>query len=79
MSHLEELLSEYYEWLGNVVKCNVAVGRRARGGWEMELDIVAYDPRANHLLHIEPSLDAHSWAERERRFEKSSTLAENTY
>ncbi len=70
MSHLEELLVEYYEWLGHVVVCNRHVGKRARGGYEMELDVVAYDPRANYLLHIEPSLDAQSWAKREARFIK---------
>lgn len=70
MSHLEELLAEYYEWIGCVVKCNALVGRRAKGGWEMELDVVAYDPARGRVLHLEPSLDANTWAERERRFEK---------
>jgi hypothetical protein len=70
MSHLEELLTEYYEWLGHVVKCGAVVGKLAHGGWEMELDVIAYEPRANRILHIEPSLDANSWAERERRFIK---------
>jgi hypothetical protein len=70
MSHLEELLAEYYEWLGHVVKCNAQVGKLAHGGWEMELDVVAYEPRANHLLHLEPSLDADSWEKREKRFVK---------
>lgn len=70
MSHLEELLTEYYEWLGHVVKCGALVGKLAHGGYEMELDVVAYEPRANRILHIEPSLDAHSWVERERRFAK---------
>lgn len=70
MSHLEELLAEYYEWQGHVVKCYAQVGKRPLGGWEMELDVVAYDPRANRVLHIEPSLDANSWDVRESRFAK---------
>src|SRR5688572_26324648 len=70
MSHLEELLVEYYEWLGHVVKCNALVGKRDRGGWEMELDVVAYDPQTTTILHVEPSLDAQSWAKREERFLK---------
>lgn len=70
MSHLEELLVEYYEWLGHVVKCNVQVGKLSHGGYEMELDVVAYEPQANQLLHIEPSLDADSWEKREKRFVK---------
>jgi hypothetical protein len=70
VSHLEELLTEYYQWLGHVVKCGALVGKRSQGGWEMELDVVAYEPRANRILHIEPSLDAYSWEKRERRFVK---------
>jgi hypothetical protein len=70
MSHLEELLAEYYEWLGYVVKCNARVGPLRRGGWEMELDVVAYDPKTTTILHLEPSLDAQSWKTREERFVK---------
>ena len=70
MTHLEELIAEYYQWQGHVVKCYAQVGKRIKGGWEMELDVVTYDPHANYLLHIEPSLDANSWAVREARFTK---------
>ena len=70
MSHLEDVIAEYYDWRGYLIKRNVKVGRRSRGGWEMELDIIAYHPHDRHLIHIEPSLDAHSWATRERRFRK---------
>jgi hypothetical protein len=70
MTHLEELIAEYYEWRGYVVKCNALVGKRAKGGWEMELDVVAYDPETPTILHIEPSLDGQSWETREGRFVK---------
>ncbi len=70
MSHLEDLIAEYYDWRGYVVKRNIKVGRLPRGGWEMELDILAYHPHSSHLLHIEPSIDAHSWKRREDRFAK---------
>jgi len=70
MTHLEQLVYEYYDWLGYLVKHNIKVGRLKRGGWEMELDIVAYNPTSNHLVHIEPSIDADSWEKRERRFKK---------
>ena len=75
MSHLEDLIAEYYNWQGYLVKRNVHVGRRAEGGWEMELDIIAYYPNSKYLIHIEPSLDADSWAKREARFTKKFTLA----
>ena len=70
MSHLEDLLAEYYDWKGYVVKRNVKVGRLKHGGWAMELDVIAFDPHTGHLLHLEPSLDADTWEKRERRFTK---------
>ena len=70
MSHLEDLLCEYYEWQGYIVRRNVKVGRLQHGGWEGELDIIAYHPKTSDLLHLEPSLDAHPWAKREARFTK---------
>jgi hypothetical protein len=70
MSHLENLIAEFYDWSGYLVKRNMKVGRLKHGGWEMELDIVAFHPQTKHLVHIEPSIDAHSWAVREQRFKK---------
>lgn len=70
MSHLENLLAEFYDWSGYLVKRNLKVGRLKHGGWEMELDIIAFHPQTKHLVHIEPSIDAHSWSMRESRFEK---------
>jgi len=40
VSHLEDLLCEYYEWQGYIVRRNIKVGRLGHGGWEGELDIV---------------------------------------
>ncbi|MEJ2704843.1 MAG: hypothetical protein P8Z79_20595 [Sedimentisphaerales bacterium] len=70
MSHLEELIYQYYEWKGYVVRRNTKVGRLRHGGWECELDIVAFRHQDSHLIHLEPSIDAHSWAKREDRFKK---------
>ena len=41
MSHLEDLLFEWHDWQGYVVKRNVNVGRIKHGGWAGELDMVA--------------------------------------
>ena len=68
MSHLEDLLCEYYEWQGYIVRRNVKVGRLAHGGWEGELDIVAYHPKTRDLVHLEPSIDSLPWSERQGRF-----------
>jgi len=70
MNHLEKLTRQYYDWKGYLVKGNVKVGRLPHGGWAGELDIVAYHQQTQHLVHIEPSIDAHSWKKREERFEK---------
>ena len=70
MNHLESLIKQFYEWKGYIVRNNVKVGRLSHGGWECELDIVAYDPITRHLIHIEPSIDAHPWKIREKRFQK---------
>lgn len=67
-NHLEQLLAEWYEYQGYFVKRNVQVGKRLQGGYECELDIVAFHPGKNHLVHLEPSMDADSWPIRERRF-----------
>ena len=70
MNFLEELVAEWYEFQGYFVRRNVLVGRRAKGGYECELDVVAFHPGSKHLVHIEPSMDAQSWAKRDERFRK---------
>ncbi|TDM51375.1 hypothetical protein [Aliivibrio fischeri] len=75
MSHLENLIAEYYDWKGYLIKRNIKVGRLSHGGWEMELDVIAFNPNTGHLIHLEPSIDAHSWETREKRFEKKFTSA----
>ncbi len=69
-NHLENLVAEWYQFQGFFVRRNVQVGKRPEGGYECELDIVAFHPGRRSLVHIEPSLDADSWAERERRYRK---------
>ena len=67
---LEQLVAEWYEYRGYFVRRNVPVGRRSRGGYESELDMIALNPVTRHLVHLEPSMDAESWETRERRFRK---------
>jgi hypothetical protein len=50
------------------VRVSVQVGARAKGGFEGELDVVAINFPANHLLHVECSLDALSAEKREPHF-----------
>lgn len=70
MNHLEQLVGEWYEYSGYFVRRNIQVGPRLKGGYECELDIVAFHPSKQHLIHIEPSMDANSWAVREQRYFK---------
>ena len=67
---LEELVAEWYDYQGYFVKRNIKVGKLAVGGYESELDVVAFNPNTKHLVHIEPSTDAHSWEQREIRYTK---------
>lgn len=70
MNHLEQLVVEWFEYQGYFVRRNVHVGKRGNGGWECELDVVAFNPTKKHLVHIEPSMDANSWTKREERYKK---------
>lgn len=70
INFLEQLTYEWYEYQGYFVRRNTLAGARVAGGFECELDIVAFHPTTGHIIHVEPSMDAHSWAERERRYKK---------
>ena len=65
---LKELFVEWYEFRGYFVRRNVNVGPRDKGGYESELDIVAFNPTEQRLVHVEPSMDADSWDRRNKRF-----------
>lgn len=69
-NYLEQLIAEWYEYRGYFVRRNVQVAKRPNGGYDCELDIVAYHPVQHHLVHLEPSMDANSWAIREKRYRK---------
>jgi hypothetical protein len=74
VNFLEQLVAEWYEFQGYFVRRNVRVGPRPRGGHAGELDVVAFHPGKNHLVHVEPSMDALGWAEREQRYKKKFEL-----
>jgi hypothetical protein len=65
---LEELVAEWYEYQEYFVRRNVLVGKRIQGGYESELDVVAFHPTKKHLVHIETSMDSDSWEKRAQRF-----------
>lgn len=67
-NHLEDLTAEWLEYNNYFVRKSVLVGKRDKGGFEGELDVVGFNPVTEHLLHIECSLDADPWDKREHRF-----------
>jgi hypothetical protein len=67
---LEELVAEWYEYKGYFIRRNVLVGKRQAGGHECELDVVAFHPGTRHLVHIEPSMAATKWEDKETRYRK---------
>jgi len=68
MNHLEQLVGEWLQYKGYFVRLSVPVGKRDRGGYSGELDVVGYNFRSGHLLHVECSLDSNSMERREQRF-----------
>jgi hypothetical protein len=69
-NYLEQLVAEWLEFCGYFVRRNVMVGKRTKGGYECELDVVAFHPSAKDLVHIEPSMDALPWDKRELRYRR---------
>jgi hypothetical protein len=68
MNFLESLVAEWYEYSGYFVRSNPRTRKRQKGGWDVELDVLAYSPSDQRLIHIEASSDASSWQERKERF-----------
>jgi len=68
MNYLEQLAVEWYSFKGYFVRSNVRARKRARGGWDAELDVLAYEPKGQRLLHVELSGDSNPWQVRKARF-----------
>lgn len=77
---MESLVAEWYEFSGYFVRSNPRARKREKGGWDIELDVLAYSPSDERLIHIETSSDANSWQERKDRFlEKKFILSREEY
>jgi len=70
MNFLEQLVAEWYAFQGYFVRTNIKFGKRAKGGYSGEMDVVAFHPKEKTLTHIETSMDADSWSERKKRFQR---------
>jgi hypothetical protein len=68
MNHLEVLTAEWLAYKGYFTRSAVRVGRRKKGGWDGELDVVGFNATLDHFVHVECSTDAKTWADREKMF-----------
>lgn len=76
---LEQLVAEYYSHMGYFVRTNVKFCPRKRGGYEGEMDVIAFHPVSLTLLHIETSMDSESWEKRREKFQKKFSTAQPYY
>jgi len=79
MNFLEELVAEWYEFKGYLIRKNIKFGKRPQGGYTGEMDIVAFHPREKSMIHIETSFDADSWEKRIRKLKKKFDNAAKYY
>ncbi|MBY0510603.1 MAG: hypothetical protein K2P94_10700 [Rhodospirillaceae bacterium] len=70
MNHLEALTAEWLNYKGYFIRTAVKVGKRAKGGWDGELDVVGFNVLSQHFLHVECSVDSKSWEFREGHFKR---------
>lgn len=74
MNFLESLVAEWYAYRGYFIRSNMRTRKRQKGGWDVELDVLAYSPSDQRLIHIETSGDANSWQKRKERFLKKKFI-----
>ncbi len=80
MNFLESLAAEWYAIQGYFVRTNIKANRRLNGGYNNEIDVLAYYPASGKLVHLETSWDALTWEKREERYiSKKFTFTENQY
>lgn len=79
MNFLEQFAAEWYQYKGYLVRTNIKFGKRSRGGYKGEMDIIAFKPEENEFIHIETSTDSSSWGNRKKIFTKKFSNAREHY
>jgi hypothetical protein len=79
MNFLEQLVGEWYSYKGYFVQTNVKFGPLKHGGYEGEMDVVAFHPKDKVLVHVETSTDSLSWEKRRHHFESKFRRAQKHY
>ena len=81
---LEELVAEWLEYTGYIVKRNERIGQFVKGG-QGEMDVVAFNPQIPRLIHVEaetsvfvnkPRKNIDSWNASEEKFKKKFETGE---
>ena len=68
MNFLEQLAAEWYAIQGYFVRTNIKANSRHNGGYDNEIDVLAFCPAEGKLVHLETSWDALTWEKREHRY-----------
>ncbi|MGH7271185.1 MAG: hypothetical protein ACREJ3_12225 [Polyangiaceae bacterium] len=79
MNFLETLVAEWYGHRGYLIQTNIKFGKRAKGGYAGEIDVLALNLNKRALAHVETSSDADSWDERRERIVRKFKNAEQHY
>lgn len=68
MNFLESLAAEWYAIQRYFVRTNIKANSRHNGGYDNEIDVLAFYPAEGKLVHLETSWDALTWEKREERY-----------
>lgn len=79
MNFLEQLAAEWYAYNEYFVLTNRKYGKLEGGGFEGEVDVLAFHAHKREFLHIETSTDASSWAVRKQKFRRQFAKAKPYY
>jgi hypothetical protein len=82
INFLESLVAEWYQYGEKppyFVRLNTRIHKLKTGGWGGEIDVLAYSPSRQQLVHIETSSDADSWEKRKERFRKKFDFPQEEY
>jgi len=79
VNFLEQLVAEWYQYLGYLVRSNIVFGWGRTGGYEGEIDVVALHRQSAEFLHIETSGAACSWREHRGTFARKFQNAAQHY
>ena len=68
MNFLEQLAAEWFDYQGYFIRTNIKFGKLKKGGYQGEIDLIAYHPENNQLIHVETSTGGESFEKRKKIF-----------